>query len=176
MRNQRFYIYTVFSVLTAFLSGILISDFLISSRIGSLMAVIVSFILYELAERTASRSSKDKFMKATLASVKPFYELVILIPVIVTLISIDTSSLLFQYLGISTVGAILLSQIVEEKTVNKMRRTVRPRLGQKVRMGTIIITLIFSVSNDFYIFYGILLLFLSALYDLVYMLAGSVQK
>lgn len=166
MRNQRFYGYTTLSVILAALTAVLIQN--LSGYLGIIAGITALGALgfYELAERKASRTGKDQKMKVTAAFTKPFYELVILVPLLVKLISLDTSNVSFHYLGFSVIGAVLLTQLIEEKMVNRLRKTVKPQLGQKIRLSTVVLTLFLSTLNPFYIFYGMWIVGLTAAYDL----------
>jgi uncharacterized membrane protein len=166
VRSQRFYSYTALSIILAALTAALIHN--LSGYLGLVAGTTAlgSLGFYELAERKASRTGKDRKMKITDSFTKPFYELLILIPMLVTLISLDLSNSSFQYLGFSVLSVVIFSQLVEEKTINRLRKTIRPQLGQKIRIGAIVLTLFLSVMNQFYIFYGLWIIGLTAVYDI----------
>jgi len=166
VRNQLFYGYTALSVISAALTAVLIQNLSGYLGLAAGITALGALGLYELAERRASRTGKNPKMKVISSFMKPFYELVILVPLLVTLISLDVSNFLFQYLSFSVIGAVLLTQLVKEKMVNRLRKTFKPKLGQKIRLGTVILTLFLSSLNPFYIFYGVWIVGLTAAYDL----------
>lgn len=176
MRNQRFYGYTGLSIILAALTAVITQN--LSGYLGFAAGITAlgSLGFYEMAERKASRTGKDRKMKVTSSFTKPFYELVILIPLLVTLISLDTSNISFPYLGFSVISAVLLAQLVEEKTVNQLRKNVKPQLGQKVRLGAVVLTLFLSTLNPFYVFYGMWIVGLTAAYDLFDIIYRSIQN
>lgn len=176
MRNQRFYGYTALSLILAVLTAVLIHN--LSDYLGMAAGITAIGALgsYELAERKSSRTGKDRYMKITSLFTKPFYEIIILVPILVKLISLDTSNISFQYLGFSVIGVVLLTQLIEEKMINRLRKSVKPRLGQKIRIGTVVLTLFLSSLNQFYIFYGMWIVGLTAAYDLLDTIYRSTGK
>lgn len=166
MRNQQFYGYTVLSLISAVLTAILIQNLSGYLGVAAGITALGALTFYELAERKASRTGKTGKMKVTSSFIGPFYELIILVPLLVKLISLDTSNISFHFLGFSVLGSVLLAQLVEEKLLNKLRKTVKPQLGQQIRIGTIILALFLSSFNPFYIFYGMCIVGLTASYDL----------
>lgn len=166
MRNQRFYGYTALSIVSAVLTAVLIQN--LSGYLGVVagLTALGALGFYELAERKASRTGKDRNMKITSSLTQPLYELVILVPLLVKLVNLDLSNPMFQYLGFSVISSVLLIQLTEEKMINKLRKNLKPKFGQQVRISTIVLTLFLSVLNSFYIFYGMAIVGISTAYDL----------
>lgn len=154
------------TILSAALTAFLVQNLSTYLGIAAGITALGSLVFYELAERKASRTGKDRKMKIVSSFTEPFYEILILVPVLVNLISLDSSSLLFQYLAFSVIGIVILAQLVEEKMINRLKKSVKPKLGQKVRLSTTAMTLFLSALNPFYIFYGMLIVGLTAAYDL----------
>jgi arginine exporter protein ArgO len=113
-------------------------------------------------------------MKILSSITEPLYELIILIPVIISLISLDSTNLYFQYLGVSVLGLVIFNQLVEQKLINKLRKTIKPKFGQYVRISTLALTLFLTFLNPFYVFYGIWIIGLISAYDLLEMIYRSV--
>lgn len=176
MRNRRFYGYTALSLILAVITAVLIQNLSNYLGLAAGITAIGALGFYELSERKASRTGKDRNMKIASLFTKPFYEIIILVSIMVSLISLDTSNLSFQYLGLSVIGAVLLTQLIEEKMINRLRTSVKPRLGQKIRVGTIVLTLFLSSLNQFYIFYGMLIVGLTAAYDVLDIIYRSIRK
>ena len=166
MRNQRFYGYIALTILSAALTAFLVQNLSGYLGIAAGITALGSFVFYELAERKVSRTGKDRKMKITSSFTEPFYEILILAPILVNLISLDSSNISFQYLAFSVLGVVLLAQLVEEKMINRLKKSVKPSLGQKIRLSTTVMTLFLSALNPFYIFYGMLIVGLTAAYDL----------
>jgi arginine exporter protein ArgO len=174
VRNSRFYIYVVLALISAVTTAALAQN--LSGHIGLIagLTTLNAAAFFEMAERKASRTGKNSEMKILSSITEPLYELIILIPVIISLISLDSTNLYFQYLGVSVLGLVIFNQLVKQKLINKLRKTIKPKFGQYVRISTLALTLFLTFLNPFYIFYGIWIIGLISAYDLLEMIYRSV--
>lgn len=169
MKNQRFYGYTALSLVFAIGTVLAIHNLSIHSGIVAGVAALASIGFYELAEKQANRTGKDKRTKITLSISQPAYEILILGAVLAT-------NIVPVYLAISVISAVLLSQLVEEKIINKLRQSIQPRFGQRTRVGVTVLTLFLSALNQLYIFYGMWIVGIIAIYDLSDIIYRSIRN
>lgn len=174
MRNNRFYTYIVLTLISALISAALAQNL---SGVTGLIAgftTLTAVGFFEIAERKANRTGKNIEMKVISSITEPLYELIILIPVVVSLISLDSTNLYFQYLGISVLGLVIFNQLIKEKLINELRKTLKPKFGQYVRVSTLGLTLFLTFLNPFYVFYGIWIIGVISVYDLLEMVYRSI--
>lgn len=169
MKNQRFYLYAVLSILSSVTTALLLHSL---PRYGSITAGLTALAALgfsELAEKQAKRYGKTRNIKASLSIIKPLYEILILIGTL-------SLSVVTNYLAVFTAATVLFSQLTQEKMVNKLRQTIQPRLGQKLRVGITSLTIFLSSINSYYLFYGMWVVGGMAVYDILYIIYRSIRN
>lgn len=169
MRNPYFYLYTALSLVSAAATFMVSREPASYTGIAAGVAAAASYGFFELAERQASSLGKTRGIKIALSFTKPVYEILVLSAALL-------SGIVPQYLAVSVIGIVLLTQLFQEKMLARLQQNLDPRIGQPARIGAVVLTFLLSTLNQFYIFYGMWIIGVMAAYDLADILYRSIQN
>lgn len=169
MKKPRFYSYTAISLILAALTALLIQNLPDYGGLAAGITAIASFGFYELSEKHANRTGKDRNMKTTLSVSRPVYEVIILAGALL-------SNIVPAYTAIFVISTVLLSQLIEEKTISQLRKNLKPRFNQRTRIELTALALFLSFFNQFYLLYGMLIVGILALYNIFDMIYRSTRN
>lgn len=169
MENQKFYLYIVSALISAALTAFFLNSGLEYKGIAAAVTSLAALKLVQNADREASRQGRTRKIKVSTSVVKPLYEIIILYAAL-------TSAAVSKELAVAVLGSVLLIQLIRSELVNQLRQTVRPQIGQDIRISVAAATYIMSTINPFYIFYGMAIVGFLAAYDLVDLLYRSLNQ
>lgn len=145
------------SIVAAIGSGMLLTLTEPEPIFSGLLA-IVSFMLIRQANSQSLMKGRSKKMKTALINGNVLYELIILVSVL-SLPQIPKS------LAVLVIASVAFAEILRLEAADRLKKNIGFDFGRDSRVILVILSIFTYISNPFYAFYGVLLVFLIAAYD-----------
>lgn len=158
MQNQNFYTYTVLAITLASLSIISFHQLETYSGITAGILALTSLTTTKLALQHGKNRVKNNKLKITAIILPLLYELVLLA-------GINLSTTIPRYLAITSLVAVLGTEVIKTSLAKELRKTIKPFIGQETRVLILSTGLILSELNVFYIVYAVALVTIASIYD-----------
>lgn len=168
MTESRFYTYAASTTVLALLSAFALFYAPFYPGVVSGILVLTGFYTYVRCSKTARSIGKTRNMKISLIFLPVVYEVVILL-------SIGLKDIVPRSLAAVSVAAVLLTYITQKGLIKELRETVKPDMGMKWRIFIIVLGLLLSDINIYYLTYAVGLVTFISFYDSFKMVYRQVE-
>lgn len=158
MENNRFWTFLVLALAAAEVSMAASIQQITYTGIVAGAAGFVALGAKHLTEQEAVEKGKNNRMKIGLLLMTPLVEVMILF-------GAALNRLIPKYMAVAAVGIVLLQGFIREGLVNKLRKSLPPRIGEDNRIAVISVTLLLTHFNSYFLVYGIMLVIGMAAFD-----------
>lgn len=162
MKSRDFYlglaatvVLSVSAVLTV-LSSIEFKAFIAAAEL------FAAYIILEKSKAGSRKTGRTDAMKISVSSTEILYELIALAGVMLV-------ATVPKPLAVAVLGLVAFTELVQRDVVRKLKSSYRLDIGRNGRIGVLAASLIASGFNDYYIFYGVIVVGAVTLYDLLKM-------
>lgn len=166
MRNQRFYLYSVGTILTALISAIAIYT---HSYIAAAVLGFTSLGFTKLSSREANESGRTDRMKLTVSIHKNLSEIVILGALV-------ASTQVPKLLAVAFLVLMTFEKAFLKDMNNSVMRKLNLRIGPAARIFLASNVLLAASFNSFAVYWGAWLLTLVAAYDVAYLVYSGFSE
>lgn len=122
------------------------------------LLAITSFTLIRQANSQSLMKGRSKKMKTALINGNVLYELIILVAVL-SLPQIPKS------VAVLVVASVAFAEILRLEAADRLKKNIGFDFGRDSRVLLVILSIFAYLSNPYYAFYGVLLVFLISAYD-----------
>lgn len=158
MELNRGYLLCLLSIISALISGYLLSFETGHTVSIAVIFALISFLSVRRSNKITRRKGRDQNMKTVLINTNILYELILILSILLL-------PIIPKDFGLIILGSVAFTEMLRLESDMRMNRNFEPDFGRESRVLIVIISMIGYLFNPYYLFYGSLLVFILAAYD-----------
>ncbi len=158
MKNNSFYLSLIGALSLSLTSALFLNIEMQNQGVLAGMAGLSALFLVKYARRTSRMEGRTDGMKVALTTTTLLYELVIIL-------GVASTAIIPKYAAAILLAAIAFTEAMNLELNQQLQVTKQGDIGREGRLLVLLVSLLAFNFNEYYLFYGVLFVFVLTVYD-----------